>query len=799
MRILHITDSHGTVKSPEGRKDIFYVTFLKKLYELGFVCKKLNVDMVIHTGDLFHSAKVSNKFAGQVSEMIKAMGVPFYVVPGNHDIEGYSVSTIDQTTLGLLSKTGVITLLDRENPMRFEIEENGEVFTVALSGQEYYANIDSGNDSDFDMQQDEGDFNILAIHGYIADTPQHPDIKHTLASSISTDADVILSGHYHRQFEYNGPDFEVFNPGSMMRVEQTAYNKTHMPQYGILDVGLDNNGQIVYQYKFHEFRIAQPSTTVFDYNAQYTQKHASITLEGFKTSIANTMSNMAPTTDIPKIIQDICANTQFKGQGLSRMTNLALKAYNDTLQNVPDEYEAPQGYIEAPQVKKIESVHIKGFQSHEDSLVEFEDGLNIIIGESNNGKTSILRAIMWVIDNKPAGTDFIMAGKDECVVRITFDDMTFIERGRTRKDTGYYRVRYFDEGGHIQDETYRGFSNAIPIQVTNNHQMPIVNVTKDIETHLNVLSQLDPPFLISESPQNKAAAIGRITGTHVLDAAVKETTRVSHGMKISMKEHKEDLLREQTAFDALPDAAITHDVAVNYERIYEALTKRSCALSAVQANWAEQIQIRNEVMRTVKKASQAQTVMALTPIVDATNCRVGICKNLHGLYGTLEQVNQSIETHKSVLAQNKPLSTFGPAVTQILERVRRFNRLKKAYQDYLDNIEKESQLSEKVSTLHQVCDNTRRIVAYVAKRLNTAVNVNYEYNNYTYGNKQLEEAQKIHNSHIKQSSMISKQIAKVSKDMLDFVLQQGICPCCGQMVQSDIHARHIINYMEAKT
>ena len=126
MKILHVTDSHGTVKGPESRKDIYYVSFLQKLYELGIIIKQQKIDMVIHTGDLFHTARVSDKFTGQTAQMIKAMGVPFYVVPGNHDIEGYTVDTIDQTKLGLLAKTGVITLLDREHPIVLHGKEGNE-------------------------------------------------------------------------------------------------------------------------------------------------------------------------------------------------------------------------------------------------------------------------------------------------------------------------------------------------------------------------------------------------------------------------------------------------------------------------------------------------------------------------------------------------------------------------------------------------------------------------------------------------------------------------------------------------
>ena len=132
MKILHITDSHGTVKGPESRKDIYYITFLKKLYELGLIIKKYDIKMVIHTGDLFHTARVSDKFAGQVSEMIKAMGIPFYVVPGNHDIEGYTTDTIDQTKLGLLAKAKVVTILDRDNPICITVNENNDSYTVLI-------------------------------------------------------------------------------------------------------------------------------------------------------------------------------------------------------------------------------------------------------------------------------------------------------------------------------------------------------------------------------------------------------------------------------------------------------------------------------------------------------------------------------------------------------------------------------------------------------------------------------------------------------------------------------------------
>ncbi len=56
----------------------------------------------------------------------------------------------------------------------------------------------------------------------------------------------------------------------------------------------------------------------------------------------------------------------------------------------------------------IKSAKLINFQSHIDSLLEFHSGVNSITGQSDSGKSSILRAINWVIHNKPSGDAFII-------------------------------------------------------------------------------------------------------------------------------------------------------------------------------------------------------------------------------------------------------------------------------------------------------------------------------------------------------------------------------------------------------
>jgi exonuclease SbcC len=794
MKILHITDSHGTVKGPESRKDIYYITFLKKMYELGYVVKRYGIDMVIHTGDLFHTARVSDKFAGQVSEMIKAMGVPFYVVPGNHDIEGYTIDTIDQTKLGLLAKAGVVTILDREHPVSISAYDKGEPYTVAISGQEYYAHIDEGNVQDFEMQQDEADLNILAVHAYLTSTPQHPDIKCTMCQNVISNADIILTGHYHRQFEWSdGQSLDIFNPGSMMRVEQTDYNKTHMPMYGILEIGLNDAGYVEWDYKFHEFRVAEPSTVIFDYSAKYKAKHTSITLDGFKNSLSTTMSQMnGMSTNIQTIIQNICAGASVP----PHIEQKALNVYNTTLQTIPDEFEAPTGFIESPKHKKISKVIIKNFQSHEDTTLEFNKGLNIIVGESNNGKTAILRAIMWVIDNQPLGTDFIMAGKDECSVTIAFDDGTSIKRGRTRKDTGYYDIYYYDENGTLQRGQYRGFTNAVPIEVANVHQMPKVNITKDIETHLNVLSQLDPPFLITESPMVKASAIGRITGTHVLDTGVKETNKTIQSNKKTVKVYAESLAEKEAELKALPDIVLLEKFSKMYHKIYEHLSINTSRLVRIETDYESAKGYDIQIISAARTKSEKQAFANMMPVILDAQMKSQRCLQLSTKIDNCTNVSEQIEHNKKIMDRCELFATLKPIIEFAQSRIRNIQYL----ENQLNNVQNCTSSITATQNIQlmagEFVKHTKGIIAYCNILHNFISKVFPKMESFTSLSNMENDMLTDYNGHKKFVKIIKTNMTKLSKERSKFILDNGVCPCCGQSVTETVHTESIIQFFK---
>lgn len=48
-------------------------------------------------------------------------------------------------------------------------------------------------------------------------------------------------------------------------------------------------------------------------------------------------------------------------------------------------------------------MHIKNFQSHKDSHLDFHPGVDVIVGPSDSGKTAIIRALRWLVWNRPTG------------------------------------------------------------------------------------------------------------------------------------------------------------------------------------------------------------------------------------------------------------------------------------------------------------------------------------------------------------------------------------------------------------
>lgn len=170
---------------------------------------------------------------------------------------------------------------------------------------------------------------------------------------------------------------------------------------------------------------------------------------------------------------------------------------------------------------KIKSIRLINFKTYVDETISFSKFTNAITGETDNGKTNILRAMKWVLWNQPSGDGMIRLGENSAMVIIEFIDGLMITRERSiGGSVNRYIIRYPDR----TQTTLNKFGINVPDEVLQAHKMiPVMfNTEKCI---LNYAEQLDGPFMLKYSKRDRAKAIGALAGTDVVDSAITDTRK----------------------------------------------------------------------------------------------------------------------------------------------------------------------------------------------------------------------------------------------------------------------------------
>lgn len=156
---------------------------------------------------------------------------------------------------------------------------------------------------------------------------------------------------------------------------------------------------------------------------------------------------------------------------------------------------------------------------------------------NNNPKTAIIRAIVWALYDKPSGSAFITTGKKSCKVEVHLSNGYIIERSRSRSSSGSYHLVKPD-GTRVE---YKGFSNNIPTDIINVHQMPEIKIAGK-SYRLNISSQLEGPFMVTSSSDERMTMIGALVDADRADAARKSVNSEKRNLSASHKKIEE--LRE---------------------------------------------------------------------------------------------------------------------------------------------------------------------------------------------------------------------------------------------------------------
>jgi DNA repair protein SbcC/Rad50 len=185
----------------------------------------------------------------------------------------------------------------------------------------------------------------------------------------------------------------------------------------------------------------------------------------------------------------------------------------------------------------IDSLTIQNFQSHKETKLEFDKGINIIIGQSDSGKSAVLRALNWVINNKPSGEAFRSnwGGDTEVGLKIQIHDDFFQKMVRKKTDSkNTYSI--VDPNGVTG---FSSFGQDVPEEIKQ-----ILNFSP-----LNMSGQFDSPFLLDMSGGEVARYLNKIVHLDVIDKSLSNIGRVLTKERADLvyanKEHASAKIKEE--------------------------------------------------------------------------------------------------------------------------------------------------------------------------------------------------------------------------------------------------------------
>lgn len=273
----------------------------------------------------------------------------------------------------------------------------------------------------------------------------------------------------------------------------------------------------------------------------------------------------------------------------------------------------------------ITKLTLNHFQAHADSELVLGPGVNVITGQSNVGKSSIIRALIWLLCNRPSGESF----RSHWTERKHRMDVvaTFLDEDGTEHEV--IRFRKGQSNGYtLNGEDLVAIRQGVPKEVSKILRM---------EEH-NIQSQFTPYFLLADSPGEVARELNRVCGLDIIDACLSNASALIRNSNTEASFHKgkvEEYTAELEQYQDLEERdKKLKELETLAEQVKELRPKgvRLKELSEGVASLTQQVHDKAEWLSVEGKAQPLMKVLdslnTLTPSIATLEHRISRAKSM---------------------------------------------------------------------------------------------------------------------------------------------------------------------------
>lgn len=311
----------------------------------------------------------------------------------------------------------------------------------------------------------------------------------------------------------------------------------------------------------------------------------------------------------------------------------------------------------------IKSVSIQNFQSHARTELNFHEGVNVIVGTTDGGKTAIIRALRWLIWNRPSGDALRSRWGGATNVQLETEEGV-ITRSKDKIDK--YTLRLKGQ----EDIEFKAIGTSVPAEIQG-----VLNISE-----INLQNQHDATFLLSDTPGAVATHFNKVARLDRIDSATSAINGWIRGLKSDVSHLETDIATEKAKLPQFENLE-------KFEIEIEVLEQMESRLTSMRGK-------RDTLKKVITQyADLEEEIETLTPLLELEGLVTSTLDNitqqdqlqtqadeLHAIIDDLEELEGKETTANELL----PLE---PLVLSILDKYKQRSELKttKSQLQYLLN------------------------------------------------------------------------------------------------------------------
>lgn len=318
----------------------------------------------------------------------------------------------------------------------------------------------------------------------------------------------------------------------------------------------------------------------------------------------------------------------------------------------------------------IKSIRIINFQSHKDSYFEFDPNLNVIIGDTDSGKSAIIRALEWVIWNVPRGDEFRSDWGGDTKVILTLWDGNIIERGKTDKEN-YYKLNKHE---------FKAIKTGVPIEIQN-----VLNIKP-----INFQSQIDNHFLLKDSAGKVATFFNEVAKLDKIDYSTQQIKSEIRNINSTIKSKEKDL---ETKKEELKK----YNNLEEQLSLLEEIEKNIVTKEGLEKELSLLILTLKQIENINSELDQLTSLLKLESLVNSTLDAIKEKENKQKELNKLSKILNTIKQNEQEILNLNKITQFQKQIKEIDSDIAIRNNLNKEYDTLSTVLMKEHLLKKEIA------------------------------------------------------------------------------------------------------